>query len=88
MGAHRLLQAFSAGTLLRRLTQDGVLRSGFLMDRHVGVGVFPKRQEIFIRFSRCLLIVHGYPGNASIVRSKERQVTLHFVTSSHVEFFG
>src|SRR5260370_12807997 len=34
-----------------------MLRSGFLIDGQVGVGVFPKCQEIFIRFSRRLRVM-------------------------------
>src|SRR5690349_12794472 len=37
---------------MHRLAQGGVFRFSFLIDGHVGISVFPKRQKIFIRFSR------------------------------------
>jgi hypothetical protein len=43
----------TAPTCVRQRT-----RFGFLTYGHVGIGVLPERQEIFIRFSCCLLIVH------------------------------
>jgi hypothetical protein len=55
---------------VRRLAQGSVLRFGFLIYGQVGVGVFPERQEIFIRFSRCLLIVHDYLGTRQLQDGK------------------
>jgi hypothetical protein len=37
---------------MHRLAHSGVLRFSFLIDGQFGICVFPKRQKIFIRFSR------------------------------------
>jgi len=39
---------FHKSEILRALLQLGVLRLGLLQDGDVGVGVFPKREEIFV----------------------------------------
>src|ERR1035437_8057416 len=56
----------SISTSGRDRLQLGVFRLGFLVDRNVGVGVFPEGQEILVG-SHCLgLISRHYEGSAEL----------------------
>ena len=79
----RLEKAYSAGVRLAMLSilselvllQLGVLRLGLLQDGNVGVGVFPKREEIF---------VGGKPPHASGIGIRTlRGLRLQSVRPSH-----